>query len=188
MAVGDNAGIARRFLEIWGQGSLDLIEELAAPDITVKYPVIPMVIRRRRLYRRVMEGFRAAFPDSGVTVLEEVDGGERVVLRWSFTGTHSGPLLGILGTVYGVLIAFQGMGRYGSASIDAVAPGISEALITTVFGLIVAIPALVLYNYFQHSLKNLVFQLDNFIADFIDRARREYSPEAEKKPPAGPTP
>jgi biopolymer transport protein TolQ len=104
------------------------------------------------------------------------------------TAASTGPLLGILGTVYGVLIAFQGMGRYGSASIDAVAPGISEALITTVFGLIVAIPALVLYNYFQHSLKNLIFQLDNFIADFIDRARREYSPETEKKPPAGPTP
>ena len=46
---------------------------------------------------------------------------------------------------------------------------------------VVAIPALVLYNYFQHSLKNLVFQLDNFIADFIDRARREYRPDGESK-------
>ncbi len=104
------------------------------------------------------------------------------------TAASTGPLLGILGTVYGVLIAFQGMGRYGSASIDAVAPGISEALITTVFGLIVAIPALVMYNHFQHSLKSLAFQLDTFIADFIDRARREYSPAAEKKPPSRPTP
>jgi len=103
------------------------------------------------------------------------------------TAASTGPLLGILGTVYGVLIAFQGMGRYGSASIDAVAPGISEALITTVFGLIVAIPALVAYNFFQHSLKDLIFQFDNFIAEFIERARREYFPEAEKKPPSGPT-
>ncbi len=102
------------------------------------------------------------------------------------TAASTGPLLGILGTVYGVLIAFQEMGRYGSASIDAVAPGISEALITTVFGLIVAIPALIAYNYFQHSLKALILQLDNFIADFIERARREYFPEAEKKPPARP--
>ncbi len=98
------------------------------------------------------------------------------------TAASTGPLLGILGTVYGVLLTFQGMGRYGSASIDAVAPGISEALITTVFGLIVAIPALVGYNLFQNSLKRLIFQLDNFIADFIDRARREYRPEAKKKP------
>jgi biopolymer transport protein TolQ len=100
------------------------------------------------------------------------------------TAASTGPLLGILGTVYGVLIAFQGMGRYGSASIDAVAPGISEALITTVFGLIVAIPALIAYNMFQHSLKDLIFQFDNFIADFIDRARREYFPESETKSPA----
>ncbi len=98
------------------------------------------------------------------------------------TAASTGPLLGILGTVYGVLITFQGMGRYGSASIDAVAPGISEALITTVFGLIVAIPALVGYNLFQNSLKRLIFQLDQFIADFIDRARREYRPEAKEKP------
>lgn len=98
------------------------------------------------------------------------------------TAASTGPLLGILGTVYGVLIAFQEMGRYGSASIDAVAPGISEALITTVFGLIVAIPALIAYNIFQHSLKDLIFQFDNFIADFIDRARREYFPETNQKP------
>ncbi len=98
------------------------------------------------------------------------------------TAASTGPLLGILGTVYGVLITFQGMGRYGSASIDAVAPGISEALITTVFGLIVAIPALIGYNLFQNSLKRMIFELDNFIADFIDRARREYHPEAKKKP------
>lgn len=99
------------------------------------------------------------------------------------TAASTGPLLGILGTVYGVLIAFQEMGRFGSASIDAVAPGISEALITTVFGLIVAIPALVMYNQFQHTLKDLAFQLDIFIADFIDRARREYQPESATKPP-----
>ncbi len=98
------------------------------------------------------------------------------------TAASTGPLLGILGTVYGVLIAFQEMGRFGSASIDAVAPGISEALITTVFGLIVAIPALVMYNQFQHTLKDLAFQLDIFIAEFIDRARREHQPESGTKP------
>jgi biopolymer transport protein TolQ len=87
------------------------------------------------------------------------------------TAASTGPLLGILGTVYGVLIAFQGMGRYGSATIDAVAPGISEALITTVFGLVVAIPALIAYNHFKHFIGNYSAQLDNFISDFIVRAR-----------------
>jgi len=101
------------------------------------------------------------------------------------TAASTGPLLGILGTVYGVLIAFQGMGRYGSATIDAVAPGISEALITTVFGLIVAIPALVSYNYFKHFINNFSLRLDNFISDFITRARSENQTKEkrdEKKP------
>lgn len=87
------------------------------------------------------------------------------------TAASTGPLLGILGTVYGVLVAFQGMGRYGSATIDAVAPGISEALITTVFGLVVAIPALIAYNHFKHFIGDYSSKLDNFISDFINRVR-----------------
>jgi biopolymer transport protein TolQ len=93
------------------------------------------------------------------------------------TAASTGPLLGILGTVYGVLIAFQGMGRYGSATIDAVAPGISEALITTVFGLVVAIPALIAYNHFKHFIGDYSARLDNFISDFITRARTEGTAE-----------
>ncbi len=96
------------------------------------------------------------------------------------TAASTGPLLGILGTVYGVLIAFQGMGRYGSATIDAVAPGISEALITTVFGLVVAIPALVAYNHLKHFIGDYSAQIDNFISDFIARARAEAKEEKNK--------
>ena len=97
--------------------------------------------------------------------------GERLIFL--ATAASTGPLLGILGTVYGVLIAFQGMGRYGSATIDAVAPGISEALITTVFGLIVAIPALIAYNHFKHFINNYSLRLDNFISNFINLARAQ---------------
>lgn len=83
------------------------------------------------------------------------------------TAGSTGPLLGILGTVWGVLQSFQSMGQYGSASISAVAPGISVALITTVAGLVVAIPAVVAYNYFNHSLERFTVRLDNFISDFL---------------------
>ncbi len=86
------------------------------------------------------------------------------------SSASTGPLLGILGTVWGVLIAFRGMGRYGSATIEAVAPGISEALITTVAGLVVAIPALVFYNYFNHAFNKLGDEMGRFIEEFIDRA------------------
>jgi len=91
------------------------------------------------------------------------------------TAASTGPLLGILGTVYGVLIAFQGMGKYGSATIDAVAPGISQALNTTVFGLIVAIPALIAYNYFSHTVNGISADLDNFIWEFLEKAKSHSS-------------
>jgi biopolymer transport protein ExbB/TolQ len=86
------------------------------------------------------------------------------------TAGSTGPLLGILGTVWGVLQAFCSMGQFGSASISAVAPGISVALITTVAGLVVAIPAVVSYNYFTHSLERFTARLDNFISDFLEAA------------------
>lgn len=98
------------------------------------------------------------------------------------TAASTGPLLGILGTVYGVLIAFQGMGRYGSATIDAVAPGISQALNTTVFGLIVAIPALISYNYFCHAIERLSGRMDNFIWSFLEAARRQYGHQPQPRP------
>lgn len=95
------------------------------------------------------------------------------------TAASTGPLLGILGTVWGVLVAFRGMGQYGSATIDAVAPGISEALITTVFGLIVAIPALIAYNYFNHVIGKFAAGLNNFIGEFLEAARK-HRPEGGK--------
>lgn len=94
------------------------------------------------------------------------------------TAAATGPLLGILGTIWGVLVAFRGMGQYGAATIDAVAPGISEALITTVAGLLVAIPALIFYNFFNHAIDHFSHRLDNFISDFLAAARAEQPPES----------
>lgn len=77
------------------------------------------------------------------------------------------PLLGLLGTVYGLLISFNDMGRMGSASIEVVGPGISEALITTVIGLFVAIPSSVGYNFLYNVIKNLVSDMENFASEFL---------------------
>lgn len=83
------------------------------------------------------------------------------------TSASVSPLLGLLGTVYGLLVAFHEMGRMGSASIDVVSPGISQALITTVIGLFVAIPSAVGYNYLLNSIRNLVTDMENFTSEFI---------------------
>jgi steroid delta-isomerase-like uncharacterized protein len=88
MSIQENKNIARRFIQIWGKGNLDIIDELAAPSLSVQYPVIPQVIRGTRMFRQVMEGFRSAFPDSDLGIEEEIAEDDKVVMRWTFSGTH----------------------------------------------------------------------------------------------------
>ena len=97
--------------------------------------------------------------------------GSLVVLA---TTTTLSPFLGLLGTVWGILKAFLSMGLEGSAGIETVAPGIAEALITTVTGLLVAIPALVTYNYFTNHLKNFAQEIESFNSEFISFLKRNY--------------
>ncbi|HEX2956892.1 MAG TPA: MotA/TolQ/ExbB proton channel family protein [Chitinispirillaceae bacterium] len=83
------------------------------------------------------------------------------------------PFLGLLGTVWGIMNSFFDIGNQGSASLPVVAPGIAEALITTVVGLIVAIPALFFYNYLNHKAEKLDDEMDEFRELLIGRLKRE---------------
>ncbi|MBN2415715.1 MotA/TolQ/ExbB proton channel family protein [bacterium] len=83
------------------------------------------------------------------------------------------PFLGLFGTVWGVMTAFMSIGSTGSADITAVGPGIAEALITTVTGLAVAIPALVAYNIITARLRKLEERLTVFSTDLIRLFSRE---------------
>ncbi len=83
------------------------------------------------------------------------------------------PFLGLLGTVWGIMLAFLEIRARGSAHITIVAPGISDALITTVYGLLVAIPALIFYNIFRSRSNNYVSELDKFISEIYARLRKE---------------
>jgi biopolymer transport protein ExbB/biopolymer transport protein TolQ len=78
------------------------------------------------------------------------------------------PFVGLLGTTMGVVNAFQGMATSGSGGIAAISAGISEALITTAFGLLVAIPAVWGYNYFQTKIENLVVEMTYTSKELID--------------------
>ena len=78
------------------------------------------------------------------------------------------PFIGLFGTVWGIMTAFQGIAETGSASLAAVAPGISEALIATAFGLAAAIPAAIGFNVFSTMIRRLMTNLDNFGADFLN--------------------
>ena len=80
----------------------------------------------------------------------------------------TGPFGGLLGTVVGVINAFAGSGSTGSAGLGAVSAGISEALIETALGLVVAIPAVWLYNYFSGSLEYFNVEMDNSSSELVD--------------------
>jgi biopolymer transport protein TolQ len=110
-------------------------------------------------------------------VLEKEEGEERDELarglQWLAVIATVSPLLGLLGTVLGVMNSFIGVAAAGSANISAVAPGIAEALITTVCGLIVAIPAAMAYNYFASRLQLVMSELEGFSSEFIGTLARE---------------
>jgi biopolymer transport protein TolQ len=80
----------------------------------------------------------------------------------------SAPFIGLFGTVWGIMGSFEGIARTGSASLAAVAPGISEALIATAFGLLAAIPAVIGFNAANARIRNLIGSLDGFCADFLN--------------------
>jgi len=78
------------------------------------------------------------------------------------------PFIGLLGTVMGIVKAFSGMAATGSGGIGAIAAGIAEALITTAFGLLVAIPAVMAFNYFTNRLERFQIEMTNSSAELID--------------------
>ena len=83
------------------------------------------------------------------------------------TAVTVSPFLGLLGTVWGVMGAFIGMAQAGKPDITAMAPGISGALLTTVVGLVVAIPSVVGFNLLTSSVRQATTDLDNFVTDFV---------------------
>jgi len=84
------------------------------------------------------------------------------------------PFLGLLGTVWGVMSTFGHIAQQGSASLSTMAPGVSAALITTVAGLLVAIPSMFGYNWLVHNLRVLTVELDNFAQEIVSKIETEY--------------
>ena len=85
-----------------------------------------------------------------------------------------GAFIGLFGTVWGIMNAFIGLSQVKSSSIQAVAPGISEALIATAAGLAAAIPAVIFYNYFLGRINTISIEMDNFSSELINIIERIY--------------
>ncbi len=85
------------------------------------------------------------------------------------------PFIGLFGTVWGIMTAFEGIGRLGTTNLAVVAPGIAEALIATAAGLFAASPAVYFYNYFAHRVKLFAAEMDDFSLEFLNIAERNFT-------------
>ena len=164
------------FLEVYHEGSLD-----AAYEAARELDQSPLAAVFLAGYAEVNRMARY----TGKAVGEALDGTQRHALsrhiqwtasseslrlekRLSFLATvgSATPFIGLFGTVIGIVNAFEGIGRSGSASLAVVAPGIAEALIATAVGLFAAIPATIAYNYFVGELRALQAAIDLFSREF----------------------
>ncbi|MEJ2744257.1 MAG: MotA/TolQ/ExbB proton channel family protein [bacterium] len=139
----------------------------------------------KEIKRHLSEGEPTDHPNHGLTEyqFEEI---EEAVRRSMSAETASmeklmiilaiaaviGPLMGLLGTVWGIMNAFNAMATAGSPSLLIVAPGIAGALITTVVGLCVAIPSVAAYNIFLSRIRRIDGTMDDFASEFVSTIRR----------------
>jgi biopolymer transport protein TolQ len=95
-------------------------------------------------------------------------------MNWLATIATITPFIGLFGTVWGIIDAFNALGAAGSASLRAVAPGIADALFATALGLTAAIPAAIFYNYFGHVLRELGARMEDFTLEFLNLTEATY--------------
>jgi len=159
--------------------SLDLKESPVAQVFRAGYQELIRLTRAKR---------QAAGGDDMSTDLGGVENVERAMKRattqeitklersltFLATTASAAPFVGLFGTVWGIMNAFRGLSVTQSSSIQAVAPGISEALIATAIGLAAAIPAVMAYNYFAGKVRVLSSEMDNFASEFLNIAERHF--------------
>jgi len=116
--------------------------------------------------------------DAVKVVLEEAASNEAMALEKGMivlsTAVAGGPFIGLLGTVWGVMSTFAGIAEHSSASLTAMAPGVAAALVATVTGLLVAIPAMFAYNFMVTSIRMLTQELDGFATRYANQIEHNY--------------
>ncbi|MCU1284585.1 MAG: Cell division and transport-associated protein TolQ [Acidobacteriales bacterium] len=101
-------------------------------------------------------------------------------LTWLATTGSVAPFVGLFGTVWGIIDAFHGLGTAGAATLRAVAPGVSEALITTAAGLFAAIPAVIAYNQFTQTMREFGARMDDFSLEFLNTVERDKDRDSQR--------
>jgi biopolymer transport protein ExbB/TolQ len=137
---------------------------------------------KKGLTGRSIQAIRAALDAGLVRETHRLTDG-LIYLTISIAG---GPYVGLLGTVVGVMITFAVIAKSGEVDVNSIAPGIASALLATVAGLVVAIPALFIYSYLNGRIKNMVGEMQVFIDEFVAKMAEYYqgsdNPNAEPHP------
>lgn len=163
---------SRRFLRVFRKATR--LQEIAAATSEFQPSPLAMVFDEvYEAYKRQTGGYG---PPRNITPLEraaQTASSEALTrmedrLTWLATIASSSTFVGLFGTVMGVVEAFHGLGTAGSATLRAVAPGISEALITTAAGIFVAVPAGIAYNQFTARLRSFASGVDDFARELLN--------------------
>jgi biopolymer transport protein TolQ len=167
------------FLNVFWHGQ-NLDEILTKSD---KFPSSPVA----SVFKSGLKELRKVAPtEAALQTLNNVDNVHRALIRssssevallerhvgWLATTASAAPFVGLFGTVWGIMNAFQSIGASGAANLAVVAPGISEALITTATGIGAAIPAVVAYNHFAGHIRRMAVEMDGFSQDFMNIIQR----------------
>jgi len=136
-------------------------------------PLVPVFIEINDEYQRQSGGRGLprnpqALERAALTASSEALTNMEARMTWLATIAAAAPFIGLFGTVMGIIEAFHGLGTAGAATLRAVAPGISEALITTAAGLFVAIPAVVGYNQLTAQLREFAARMDDFGRELLN--------------------
>jgi biopolymer transport protein TolQ len=168
-----------QFLNVFWHGKS--IEEIfAKSDKFARSPVAAVFKSGFKELKKLSSGEPKTLEDQGVDNVErslmrasnaEIARLERYV-GFLATTASAAPFVGLFGTVWGIMNSFQSIGATGAANLAVVAPGISEALITTAAGIAAAVPAVVAYNHFVGKIKRLGVEVDNFSHDFLNIVQR----------------
>jgi len=175
---------SREFLKIFRQSKK--LSEIRAICRTLKASPLPEIFQAG--YREI-ENQAVVSDNPGKPRIRSLESVERALqiassreltrmeqwLTWLATTGAVTPFVGLFGTVWGIIDAFQGMGTAGTASLRSVAPGISEALITTAAGLFTAIPAVIAYNIYLQRIKEFAALMDDFALEFLNMTERHFT-------------
>jgi biopolymer transport protein ExbB/TolQ len=146
---------------VYQAGSLELDARLKNPDGNG---------RKRFVSLKSMEHVKRSLENSVAQESLKLESG-LILLAIAVSGA---PFLGLLGTVWGVMSTFGHIAQQGAPSMAAMAPGVSAALLTTVAGLLVAIPSMFAYNWLVHNLRVMTVELDNFAQELVSKIETEY--------------